>query len=100
MVIDHLGLSSRWRRWLPSSRGTSCRSPALAAHKNVVVKITGACTLSHETFPYRISGIRLAASSIPFGLERLYWHRLTCAVALFTYKGGRRPVPCHRSFVR
>jgi L-fuconolactonase len=25
---------------------------ALAAHPNIAVKISGACTLSHESFPY------------------------------------------------
>jgi len=26
---------------------------ALAAHDNVAVKVSGACTLAHEPFPYR-----------------------------------------------
>jgi len=26
---------------------------ALAAHANIAVKISGACTLSHEPFPYK-----------------------------------------------
>jgi predicted TIM-barrel fold metal-dependent hydrolase len=62
---------------------------ALAAHPNIVVKISGACTLSHEPFPYK--DIRGPVDRIisTFGLDRCMWGTdWTRAVALLTYKEG------------
>ena len=62
---------------------------ALAAHKNVVVKITGACTLSHEKFPYKDIWDPLGRIFDAFSLDRCMWGTdWTRAVALLTYKEG------------
>src|SRR3984893_455469 len=53
LVIDHLGLPQP--RVPPPSAAPFAELPkllALAAHMNVAVKISGACTLSRDPFPY------------------------------------------------
>ena len=61
----------------------------LAAHDNVVVKITGACTLWHEPFPYKDIWDPLGRIFDAFGLDRCMWGTdWTRAVALLTYKQG------------
>ena len=62
---------------------------ALAEHPNVVVKITGACTLSHEKFPYKDIWDPLGRIFDAFTLDRCMWGTdWTRAVALLTYKEG------------
>ena len=62
---------------------------ALAAHPNVAIKITGACTLSHEAFPYRDIWDPLRRISDAFGMDRCLWGTdWTRAVALLTYAQG------------
>src|SRR5262249_62061797 len=46
---------------------------ALAAHANVAVKISGACTLSHAPFPYPDIWDPLARVFDAFGLHRCLW---------------------------
>ena len=60
---------------------------ALAAHDNVVVKISGAGTLSREPFPYNDLWDPLARIFDAFGMKRCMWGTdWTRAVALLTYK--------------
>jgi predicted TIM-barrel fold metal-dependent hydrolase len=62
---------------------------ALAAHDNVTIKISGACTLSHQAFPYRDLWDPLCRIFDAFGFERCMWGTdWTRAVALLTYKQG------------
>ena len=62
---------------------------ALAAHPNIVVKISGACTLSHEPFPYKDIWDPLFRVFDAFGLDRCMWGTdWTRAVKLLTYKQG------------
>ena len=62
---------------------------ALAAHDNVAVKIGGACTLSHEPFPYKDIWDPLARIFDAFGLDRCMWGTdWTRAVGLLTYEQG------------
>jgi predicted TIM-barrel fold metal-dependent hydrolase len=62
---------------------------ALAAHPNVAIKITGACTLSHEPFPYRDIWDPLGRIFDAFGMNRCLWGTdWTRAVKLLTYKDG------------
>ena len=62
---------------------------ALAAHDNIAVKISGACTLSHEPFPYNDIWDPLARIFDAFGFDRCMWGTdWTRAVALLTYKQG------------
>src|ERR687898_418982 len=61
----------------------------LAALRNVTIKITGACTLSHEPFPYRDIWAPLARIFDAFGLDRCMWGTdWTRAVGLLTYRQG------------
>src|SRR5262245_23059715 len=53
LVIDHVGLQQPFEPPPPPQPFADLpKLLALAAHDNVTVKITGACTLSHEPFPY------------------------------------------------
>src|SRR5262245_4836738 len=53
LVIDHVGLQQPFEPPAPPQPFAALpKLLALAAHDNVVVKITGACTLSHQPFPY------------------------------------------------
>src|SRR4051812_12886677 len=53
MVIDHLGLSQPHEPPAPAKPFADLtKLLALAQYDNVAVKISGACTLSHEPFPY------------------------------------------------
>jgi predicted TIM-barrel fold metal-dependent hydrolase len=62
---------------------------ALAQHENVVIKISGACTLSHQAFPYNDIWDPLARIFDAYGFERCMWGTdWTRAVELLTYKQG------------
>jgi predicted TIM-barrel fold metal-dependent hydrolase len=65
IVIDHFGLQPVRAA---SARAAFAELPKvleLAALKNVAIKISGACTLSHQPFPYKDIGTRCSASSMP-----------------------------------
>src|SRR5262249_9793728 len=54
LVVDHLGLQRPLEPPVPAQPWADLpKVLALAAYPNVAIKITGACTLSHEPFPYR-----------------------------------------------
>jgi L-fuconolactonase len=54
IVIDHLGLPQPFEPPVPARPWTELRKVLeLAVYDNVRIKIRGACTLSHEAFPYR-----------------------------------------------
>jgi predicted TIM-barrel fold metal-dependent hydrolase len=62
---------------------------ALATHDNVAIKITGACTLSREPFPYRDIWEPLGRIFDAFGMHRCMWGTdWTRAVKLLTYRQG------------
>ncbi len=62
---------------------------ALAALPNVTIKISGACTLSHEPFPYNDIWDPLARIFDAFGMDRCMWGTdWTRAVGLLTYSEG------------
>ena len=61
----------------------------MAAQPNIAIKISGACTLSHEPFPYKDIWDPLGRIFEAFGLNRCMWGTdWTRAVALLTYKQG------------
>src|SRR2546428_324597 len=63
--------------------------PAVAEYANVAVKISGACTLSHEPFPYPDIWDPLARVFDAFGLHRCLWGTdWTRAVKVLTYQEG------------
>src|SRR6202043_1530212 len=90
LVVDHLGFQQPFdppppappRADLPEGRG-------LAAHDNGAIKISGACTLSHETFPYRDIWDPLGRIFDAFGFGRCMWGTdWTRAIAFLTYEQG------------
>ena len=90
LVIDHLGLSQPQEPPPPAEPFADLpKLLALAAHDNVAVKISGACTLSHEPFPYRDIWDPLSRIFDAFGFDRCMWGTdWTRAVGMLTYKQG------------
>jgi L-fuconolactonase len=90
LVIDHLGLPQPHEP--PPPAGPFADLPkllALAAYANVAVKISGACTLSHQPFPYQDIWDPLGRVFDAFGFERCMWGTdWTRAVGLLTYEQG------------
>src|SRR5215472_6683022 len=90
LVIDHLGLPQPHEPPAPAQPFADLpKLLALAAHANVTVKISGACTLSHEPFPYRDIWDPLGRIFDGFGFDRCMWGTdWTRAVGMLTYKQG------------
>lgn len=90
LVIDHLGLQQPFEPPVPAEPFADLpKLLALAPHDNVVVKISGACTLSHEPFPYNDIWDPLRRIFDAFGFDRCMWGTdWTRATAFLTYKEG------------
>jgi L-fuconolactonase len=90
VVIDHLGLQQPHAPPAPPQPFADLpKLLALATHKNITVKITGACTLSHEPFPYKDIWDPLWRIFDAFGLDRCMWGTdWTRAVDLLSYQQG------------
>jgi len=90
LVIDHLGLQQPPAPPAPPQPFAELpKVLALAAQPNIAIKISGACTLSHEPFPYNDIWDPLERIFDAFGLNRCMWGTdWTRAVALLTYKQG------------
>ncbi len=90
LVIDHLGLQQPFAPPPPAEPFAELpKVLALAAHDNVMIKISGACTLSHQPFPYNDIWDPLARIFDAFGLDRCMWGTdWTRAVALLSYAQG------------
>jgi L-fuconolactonase len=90
LVIDHLGLQQPFEPPAPAEPFAELpKVLKLAAHDNVAIKISGACTLSREPFPYKDIWDPLARIFDAFGFDRCMWGTdWTRAVALLTYKQG------------
>jgi L-fuconolactonase len=90
LVIDHVGLQQPFEPPAPAQPFADLPALlALAAHDNVVVKITGACTLSHQPFPYSDIWDPLARIFDTFGFNRCLWGTdWTRATGVLTYKQG------------
>ena len=90
LVIDHLGLPQPFEPPPPAQPFAELpKVLALAALTNVAIKITGACTLSHEPFPYRDLWEPLGRIFDAFGLDRCLWGTdWTRAVELLTLAQG------------
>jgi L-fuconolactonase len=90
VVIDHLGLPQPQKPPAPAEPWAALPNLlALAAHDNIAVKISGACTLSHEPFPYNDLWDPLFRIFDAFGFDRCMWGTdWTRAVEVLTYKQG------------
>ena len=90
LVIDHLGLPQPQEPPAPAEPFADLpKLLALAAYANVAVKVSGACTLSHEPFPYPDIWDPLARVFDAFGLDRCLWGTdWTRAVKVLTYREG------------
>lgn len=90
LVVDHLGLPQPHEP--PPLAEPFADLPkllALAAHENVAVKVSGACTLSHEPFPYKDMWDPLGRVFDAFGVDRCMWGTdWTRAVGMLTYEQG------------
>ena len=90
LVIDHLGLPQPHEPPPPAQPFADLpKLLALAPHNNVAVKISGACTLSHEPFPYKDIWDPLCRIFDAFGFGRCMWGTdWTRAVGMLTYEQG------------
>ena len=90
IVIDHLGLQQPFEPPAPPQAWADLpKVLEVARQPNVSIKITGACTLSHEAFPYQDIWDPLERIFDAFGLDRCLWGTdWTRAVGLLTYKQG------------
>ncbi len=90
LVVDHLGLVQPFEPPAPPDPWRRLDDVlALAAHDNVAVKVSGACTLAHEPFPYPDIWPPLERLFEAFGFDRLMWGTdWTRAVELLTYREG------------
>jgi predicted TIM-barrel fold metal-dependent hydrolase len=90
LVIDHLGLQQPFEPPPPAQPFAELpKVLALAAHDNVAIKISGACTLSHQKFPYADIWDQLGRIFDAFGFDRCLWGTdWTRAVGMLTYKEG------------
>ena len=90
IVIDHLGLQQPHVPPAPAAPFADLpKLLSLASHDNVTVKITGACTLSHEPFPYKDIWDPLFRIFDAFGFDRCMWGTdWTRAIDVLTYQQG------------
>lgn len=90
IIVDHLGIEQPFAPPAPAEPFADLPNVlALAAHDNVTIKITGACTLSHDPYPYDDIWDPLARIFDAFGIDRCMWGTdWTRAVELLTYEQG------------
>jgi predicted TIM-barrel fold metal-dependent hydrolase len=90
LVIDHLGLKQPLAPPAPAQPWADLpKVLALAAYPNVVIKITGACTLSHDPFPFKDIWEPVGRIFDAFTLDRCLWGTdWTRAIKLLTYAEG------------
>ncbi len=93
LVIDHLGLQQPFVPPAPPDPFADLPKVLdLAQYKNVAIKITGACTLSHAPDPYDDIWDPLGRIFDAFGIDRCLWGTdWTRATNLLTYSQGVEP---------
>ncbi len=90
IIIDHVGLPQPFVPPAPPEPFADLDNVlAAAVLDNVAIKISGACTLSHEPFPYLDIWEPLGRVFSAYGLDRCLWGTdWTRAVRLLTYEQG------------
>ena len=90
IVIDHVGLAQPHQPPAPDEPFADLDNVlALAALDNVAIKISGACTLSHQPFPYPDIWEPLRKVFTAYGFDRCLWGTdWTRAVNLLTFEQG------------
>ena len=90
VVIDHVGLAQPFVPPAPPEPFADLANVvSLAELDNVAIKISGACTLSHDAFPYPDIWEPLGKVFDAFGFDRCLWGTdWTRAVRLLTYEQG------------
>jgi L-fuconolactonase len=90
VVVDHVGLVQPHQPPAPAEPFADLDNVlSLAALDNVAIKISGACTLSHQPFPYPDIWEPLGKVFHAFGFDRCLWGTdWTRAVKLLTYQQG------------
>ncbi|MCH7843187.1 MAG: amidohydrolase [Chloroflexi bacterium] len=90
VVVDHVGLVQPFEPPAPPEPFADLANVvSLAACGNVAIKISGACTLSHQPFPYQDIWESLVKVFDAFGFDRCMWGTdWTRAVGLLSYEQG------------
>ena len=90
IVVDHVGLVQPPKPPAPPEPFADLANVlSLAELDNVAIKISGACTLSHQPFPYPDIWETLREVFDAFGFDRCMWGTdWTRAVDLLTYEQG------------
>jgi L-fuconolactonase len=90
IVIDHLGLVQPHEPPVPKEPWAELpKVLTLAKLSNVAIKISGACTLSHQPFPYNDIWDPVCRVIDTFGIDRCLWGTdWTRAVKFLTYAQG------------
>ena len=90
IVVDHVGLAQPFDPPAPPGPFADLHNVlSLAECDNVAIKISGACTLSHQPFPYPDIWEPLGKVFDAFGFDRCMWGTdWTRAVNLLTYDQG------------
>ena len=92
-ILDHLGiLQPRTPRAPPNAWADLPKVLDLAKRKNVVIKVSGACTLSHKPYPYTDIWDPLARVFDAWGFERCLWGTdWTRAFAVVNFEQAVKP---------
>ncbi|HZP79760.1 MAG TPA: amidohydrolase family protein [Pseudolabrys sp.] len=92
-ILDHLGiLQPRVPPAPPNAWADLPKVLALAKRRNVVIKVSGACTLSHKPYPYPDIWDPLARVFDAWGFERCLWGTdWTRAFAVVNYEQAVEP---------
>ncbi|MDG2114134.1 MAG: amidohydrolase family protein [Actinomycetota bacterium] len=90
IVIDHLGLQQPFEPPCPPEPFAELPAVlSLASHDNVAIKVTGACTLSQQGYPYADIWEPVERIIESFGIDRCMWGTdWTRAVELLTFRQG------------
>ena len=90
LVIDHVGLAQPRKPPAPAEPFADLAEViSLSEYDNVAIKISGACTLSHQPFPYADIWEPLSKIFDAYGFDRCMWGTdWTRAVGLLTYEQG------------